>query len=58
MKTDARAQTEPRTRIKRLLDMLRIQAEHLQDLAAKTTDYNELAVPAEEADHRLRLSRR
>jgi hypothetical protein len=50
MKTDARSQTQPRTRIEKMLDALRIQADSLHDLAVavKTTDRNEPAVEAED----------
>jgi adenylosuccinate lyase len=50
MKTDARSQTEPKTRIERMLDALRIQADNLHDLAVavRTMDRNEPAVEAED----------
>jgi hypothetical protein len=50
MKTDACSQTEPRTRIERMLDALRIQADSLHDLAVAVTtrDRNEPDVERED----------
>ena len=50
MKTDAYPPTETRTRIEKMLDALRIQADSLHDLAlaVKTTDRNEPAVEGED----------
>ncbi len=50
MKTDACSQTEPRTRIEKMLDALRIQSDSLHDLAlaVKTTDRDEPAVEVED----------
>ena len=50
MKTDACSKTEPRTRIERMLDALRIQADSLHNLAVavRTRDRNEPAVEAED----------
>jgi hypothetical protein len=50
MKTDASSQIEPRTRIEKMLDALRIHADSLHELALamKTGDRNEPAVEVED----------
>jgi hypothetical protein len=49
MKTDVSSQAEPRTRLERLLDALRIQEELLQNLAVQATDHCERRSPGQGA---------
>jgi len=49
MKTDVSSQAEPRTRLERLLDALRVQEEILRNLAVQATEHDERRSPGEGA---------